>query len=163
MTEVWAPELSDVAQHIPTRTRDTATPGSDTMLGTFTSTTTPTATQAQAVIDAAVNDVLAVAGPVPDLSNPNGPLIQAAAKTAAEWRAAADIEVAYPNRDADVRVFAQLDQRAKDAMAALLEAMAHTDTGVIEAEPIWQSPAPPSWADSSPGSGVDQIAGRMVV
>jgi hypothetical protein len=43
-----------------------------------------------------------------------------AARTAAECHAAADIEVAYPlNRDPDVQLFRVLDQRAKDALAAV--------------------------------------------
>jgi hypothetical protein len=140
MTEAWAPGLGDVARHIPTRTRDTVTPGSDLMLNTFTPATTPTNDQAQAIIDDAVNWVLAEAGPVPALSDPNGPMVQAAARTAAEWRAAADIEVAYPNRDNDIRVFTQLDQRAKDALAALLRAMVETNTGVTDPLPSWMAP-----------------------
>ena len=158
--EAWAPALDDVARHIPRRTRDTRTPGSDALLGTFTSSTTPTDAQAQAVIDTAVNAVVAAAGAIPAVTDPNGPLVQAAAKTAAEWRAAADIEVAYPNRDADLVVYAQLDQRAKDAMTALLRAMVSTQTGAVEPVPIWQSPPPPAWADLSPGSGVDWLAGH---
>lgn len=161
MTEAWAPALEDVARHIPRRTRDTQTPGSDTMLGTFTPSTTPTDVQAQAVTDDAVNTVISAAGTMPPVTDPNYTQVTTAAKIAAEWRAAADIEVAYPVRDADVRVFAQLDQRAKDAMTALIEVMAHTETGAIEPVPIWMSPDPPPWADTSPGSGVNLVSGQV--
>jgi hypothetical protein len=161
MAEAWAPALDDVARHIPTRTRDTRTPGSDAMLGTFTPSTTPTDSQAQAVIDDAVSSVLSVAGQLPAPGTQFYQQVSVAARVAAEWRAAADIEVAYPNRDADIRVFAQLDARAKDALAALLTVMAHTETGAVESVPVWQMPAPPAWSDVDPGSGTETIAGAM--
>ena len=159
MSETWAPALDDVARHIPRRTRDTRTPGSDSVLGTFTPDTTPTDAQAQAVIDAACNAILSSAGPVPLVGTPNYALISAAARTAAEWRAAADIEIAYPNRDADVAVYVQLDSRAKDAYTTLLAVMAQTQTGTVDVLPIWMSPDPPPWADISPGSGTQTVGG----
>jgi hypothetical protein len=157
MAEAWAPALDDVARHIPRRTRDTMTPGSDATLGTFTSSTTPTDGQAQAVIDDAVSAVLASAGTVPATGQPNAPLVQQAARTAAEWRAAADIEIAYPVRDADVQLVDRLNLRAQAAMTALLTVMATTQTGAIEPVPLWMSPDPPPWADTSPGSGTETI------
>lgn len=159
MSETWAPVLDDVARHIPRRTRDTRTPGSDQVLGTFTPDTTPTDAQAQGLIDAACNAVLSAAGPVPAVGQPNYQLVQSAARTAAEWRAAADIEIAYPNRDADVAVAAVLDQRAKDALATLIAVMAQTQTGTIDVFPLWMSPDPPPWADESPGSGTETVMG----
>src|SRR6266705_3510934 len=98
--EPWAPGLDEVARHIPRRTRDSRTPGSDKMLGTFTDSTTPNAGQAQAFIDAAVRIIIADVGPLPTAGVPT--LIaglQASARDAAEWRAVADIEIAYPNRE----------------------------------------------------------------
>jgi hypothetical protein len=145
MAEVWTPALADVARHIPTRTRD-KTPGSDALLGTFTPATTPTGDQAQEVIDDAVAGVLAQVGDLPTAGN-DLPNILRAAKTAAEWRAAADIEVAYPVRDADVRVYAQLDARAKDALATLLMALRTETGGPMELVPIWQAPTPVPWGD----------------
>lgn len=145
MTEVWAPTLADVARHIPTRTRDT-TPGSDSLLGTFTATTTPTDAQAQEVIDDAVAGILAAVGDLPtsgtDLAN-----IQRSAKTAAEWRAAADIEIAYPLRDADVRTYQSLDGRAKDALATLVVALRTETGGPVELVPMWENPQAVSWGD----------------
>jgi len=146
MAEPWAPVLADVARHIPTRSRDVLTPGADRMLGTFTPNTTPTGDQAQGVIDDAVAWVLAQAGDLPTSGSDLG-TIWAAAKAAAEWRAAADIEVAYPNRDADVRVYAQLDARATAAMAILQQALILDVGGPIEQVPIWQSPVPVTWGD----------------
>jgi hypothetical protein len=130
------------------------------MLGTFTAATTPTDLQAQPVIDDAVNATIAAAGVMPSLTDPNYALVTEAAATAAEWRAAADIEIAYPNRDADIRTYVSLDARAKDALATLLRVMVETQTGAVEAVPVWQAPAPPNWADLDPGSGIEPIYGQ---
>lgn len=147
MAESWAPAVDDVARHIPTRTRDTRNPGSDTLLGTFNSSTTPTADQAQAVIDSAVNGILSAVGDMPTSPAEAVQRCQGAARSAAEWRAAADIEIAYPVRDADVRLFAQLDQRAKDELATLKLAMQQENAGTVDVLPYWQMPDPPPWAD----------------
>jgi hypothetical protein len=147
--ERWAPSLSDVARHIPTRTRDFATPGSDKLLGTFSERTTPTAEQAQADVDGAVRTILAEVGDLPASGDPDTLLvIEAAARDAAEWRAAADIEVAYPNRDADVVVYAQLDARANAALARLKLVLAEAGTGMAEGEPVWAFPSPWPYGDS---------------
>src|SRR5438552_1729340 len=59
--------------------------------------------------------------------------LMVSARTAAEWRAAADIEVAYPlNRDPDVRLFQVLDQRAKDALATVKLAMQGEGVGQVD-------------------------------
>lgn len=137
----WAPTLADVARHIPTRTRDVATPGSDQLLGTFTEGTTPTADQAQGFIDDAVQWVIASVGALPTGLPPTDE-IMVAARTAAEWRASADIEVAYPNRDMDVRLFAQLDTRAKDALSTLKSGLQMEGEGVIELVPEYRMPPP---------------------
>ena len=147
MAEAWSPSIDDVAKHIPTRTRDTATPGSDAMLGTFSSSTTPTADQAMAVIDAAVLNVLSQTGALDQTDS--GLLAQA--RSAVEWRAAADIELAYPNRDADVRVADQLDARAKYELATLLRRLQYQGEGEPAAVPYWSAPDPPVYADSDPG------------
>jgi len=137
----WAPTLADVARHIPTRTRDTTTPGSDALLGTFTENTTPSADAAQGFIDDAVQWVLASVGQLPTGLPPTDE-IMVAARTAAEWRASADIEVAYPNRDMDVRLFTQLDGRAKDALATLKSGLQMENQGVIELVPEYRFPPP---------------------
>jgi len=138
----WAPSLADVARHIPTRTRDFATPGSDRLLGTFSERTTPTAEQAQSDLDAAVRAITAEVGDIPASD-----VVEAAARDAAEWRAAADIELAYPNRDATVQVARDLDARAKDALARLKTVLAEAGSGLVEAVPVWAFPDPPAWGD----------------
>ncbi|MET8334365.1 hypothetical protein [Streptosporangium canum] len=148
MAEPWAPTLEQVADHIPTRTRDSTTPGSDTLLMTFNDHTTPPAEAAQRKIVSAVAEVLAaVAGSVP--ATPS--YLRDLAKDAAALRAAADIELAYPDRDADVRVFEQLDQRAKDALQRLVEAV--SDAGGTGTEgsllPVWSMPVP-GWPGDYP-------------
>ncbi|WP_031165957.1 hypothetical protein [Streptosporangium roseum] len=148
MAEPWAPTLEQVADHIPTRTRDSTTPGSDTLLMTFNADTTPTDEQARRYIDSAVAEVLAaVAGTVP--ATPT--YLRELARKAAALRAAADIELAYPDRDADVEVAAQLDQRAKDALLRLVEAV--SDAGGTGTEgsllPVWSMPVP-GWPGDYP-------------
>lgn len=159
MAESWAPTLDGVARHIPTRTRDSALPGSDVLRVTFTATTTPTAEQAQASIDGAVNSVLSVSGVLPGPADAHYPLISQAARIAAEWRAAADIELAYPNRDADVQVYAALNARAEDALATLLRALVEAGESNVAEFPVWMAPPPPPWADLDPGSGTRTIPG----
>src|SRR5258708_29094159 len=102
------------------------TPGSDATLGTFTASTTPTDGQAQSVIDDACSAVLAAAGPVPATGQPNAPLVQQAARTAAEWRAAGHIEIAYPVRGAGGRGFGQLHPPAEAPPGAMLYVMGQT-------------------------------------
>jgi hypothetical protein len=136
-----------VGQRIPTRTRDVKTPSSDGLLGTFTENTTPTGDQAQSFIDNACAWVLRSTGPLPQ-SPPASSQVQVAARDAAIWRAAADIELAYPQRDADVRVFQQLDARAVAALAAAVAAVTGGDDTPADSLPSWQSPAHgPWWAD----------------
>lgn len=147
MAQPWAPALDDVARHIPTRTRDTRNPGNDEMLGTFTANTTPDDGQAQAVIDAAVRFVLSQTGA---LDVRDGELL-AQARVAAEWRAAADIEIAYPGRDADVAVYDQLNARAQLEITTLLRRLQIQGEGATEALPVWSAPDPPPYADRDPG------------
>ena len=137
---VWAPTLADVARHIPTRTRDRAAPGSDALLGTFTEGTSPTADQAQGFIDDAVRWVTSECGELPTGLPPTDELM-VAARTAAEWRAAADIELAYPlNRDPDVQLYRTLDQRAKDALSTVRSAMQGEGVGQVDLVPYWHFP-----------------------
>ena len=146
MAEAWSPALDDVARLIPTRTRDVKTPSSDEMLGTFTSGTTPDAGQAQAVIDAAVLGLLSQTGPL----DPSDDALLDQARAAAAWRAAADIELGYPNRDADIHVYDQLDSRAKYELATLLHRLQALGEGYAENQPVWSAPDPPPWADEDP-------------
>jgi hypothetical protein len=121
------------------------------VLGTFTSSTTPTASQAQAFIDAAVRSLVALVGVLPTVGDPATLAnLSGAARDAAEWRAAADIELAYPNREADVTLAAALDQRAASALAALKTALAEAGAGVVDVTPDWMFPDPVTiapWGD----------------
>lgn len=135
----WAPSLTDVGGCIPTRTVNVNLPGSTEYLNTFTSDTRPTGLQAQAKIDQAVADVeLAVASIPTELED--------AAKNAAMWRAAADIELAYPDRNADANVYAALDARARYEWGLFIDAANSGGTGDGQL-PYFSFPAPPSWAD----------------
>jgi hypothetical protein len=162
--EPWAPALPDVGRHIPTRTRDTRTPGSDKLLGTFTPYTTPDNEQAMSCIDASVQWVLSQTGPLP-VGDENA---EQQARTAAEWYAAASIELAYPNRDADLRLYALLDQRAKDALTVLItriklggESIGSASEGA--GEPVWSALDPPRWADKDPDNAVRERIPQRVL
>ena len=142
MAETWAPTLEEVAGHIPTRTRDNNRPGSDALTGTFSTGTTPNQDQAQRITDAAVATVAAAVGVVT-------PGLVALARDAAGWRAAADIELAYPQRDADVSVYEQLDARAKVALERLLTAAEDQGGGVEATLPVWAFPDPVWYGDEN--------------
>jgi hypothetical protein len=118
---------------------------------TFTERTTPTGEQAQADIDAAVRTILSVVGELPTSGDPGMiASVEAAARDAAEWRAAADIELAYPNRDADVLVYRDLEARAGSALDRLKVVMQATGTGAVEDAPQWAFPEPVPWGDVIP-------------
>ena len=154
MAEAWAPDLVDVARHVPTRTRDTKNPGSDLLLNTFTASTTPTGDQAQGHIDNAVTMVLSQTGPL----DQNDAGLTAQARTVVEWRAAADIELAYPNRDADVQLYLSLDARAKYELTMLLRRLQAQNEGTAESVPFWSAPNPPVYADMDPGDYTRPLA-----
>lgn len=135
----WAPFLSDVADYVPHKSRDT-TPGTDLILGTFTPATLPTDQQAHRVLDEAITTVL---GAVPTIT----PNLAKLAKQAAALRAAADVELAWPERTVDMTTYQALNQRAKDALALLLTAAQQDATGVGPDFPAWSFPDPPQWAD----------------
>jgi hypothetical protein len=156
--EAWAPSLSDVGRHIPTRTRDKTAPGTDTQLGTFNAHTTPTDAQAQQYIDDAVAGLIATVGE-PPTTVAESPEIQTAMRTFVEYRAAADIEIAYPNRQADLVTYDRLNARAVDALATVKLVLAQAGTGLVDVVPSWAFPAPVPWGDFSPGSGTQAIAG----
>ncbi|MFD1547012.1 hypothetical protein [Nonomuraea guangzhouensis] len=145
MAESWQPTLEQVADHIPTRTRDANAPSSDTMLATFNGSTTPTDEQATRHIKAAVVEVLgAVGGTIP--ATPA--FLAGLASEAAALRAAADIELAYPDRVADVSVFEQLDQRAKDVLQRLIDAINDQGSGPEGSLlPVWAMPEPVWYGD----------------
>lgn len=141
----WAPTLEQVADHIPTRTRNAAQAGDTALLGTFTSVTEPTDEQARRHISAACSEVLgAVGGTIPSVPA----FLAGLAGEVAALRAAADIELAYPNRNADVSVYEQLNQRADAALQRLIDAVndagAGPEGGLV---PVHSFPQPPWYGD----------------
>lgn len=144
MAEPWTPSLEQVADHIPTRTRDASAPGDTRLTGTFSAQTEPTDEQTRRHIAAAVSEVLgAVGGTVPVTPA----FLHHLAGEAAALRAAADIELAFPNRNADSDRFAQLDQRAKDALQRLLDAIGDQGSGPDVLLPQWAFPDAPWYGD----------------
>lgn len=135
MTVSWAPTLGDVGNCIPTRTLNVNLPGDETFLNTFTTDTRPTATQAQAIINQACNDVVLAVISVTTALEP-------IAANAAKWRAAADIELAYPDRNADVNTYVQLDARARYEWELLLKAAENQNESVDSSLPVWYMPTP---------------------
>ncbi|GAA3172487.1 hypothetical protein [Nonomuraea roseoviolacea] len=145
MAESWTPTLEQVADHIPTRTRPTEPPGTDTLLGTFNGQTTPTAEQANRQITAAVAEVLAAVGGTIPAAPPH---LATLASEAAALRAAASIELAYPDRQADVNVYEQLNARAIAALQRLIDAVNDAGSGPEGAlMPVWAFPDPPRHGD----------------
>jgi hypothetical protein len=159
--EPWAPDVSDVARHIPTRTRDTKTPGSDALLGTFNGNTTPSDSVAQQMIDDTVASLEAQFGDMPGIASQH-PDAATAIRVYVEWRVAADIELAYPNRDADIQTAAALDKRAVAQLAVVAAALAVSEVGTTAVNPDGNFPVPDAYADQSPGSGAEFMLGRFV-
>lgn len=95
----WAPDLARVGAHIPSRTRSMLT---NEPLGTFTADTYPTDAQATKVLQDAVATVAGMVGaPIADAA------YDLCGASAALW-AAYWVELAWPDRDANVSVYQQL-------------------------------------------------------
>lgn len=135
----WAPTLAEVGGCVPTRTANVSLPGEDEYLNTFTADTRPTADQAQVKIDRAVADVEAARTITASLED--------VAKNAAMWRAAADIELSYPERNADANYYAQLDARARYEWDRFIDASDNPETGTGAGLPSWTMPEPVWWGD----------------
>lgn len=135
----WAPTLKDVGGCIPTRTSNVNLPGEDEYLGTFTADTRPNAEQATDKINHAVADVEAYATVTTALE----PL----AKNAAMWRAAADIELAYPDRNADANYYAQLDARARYEWGLFTQEADKDESTTTTGMPQWSMPEPVWYGD----------------
>lgn len=139
----WMPFLREVADYVPWLTLDTATPGGDTFLGTFTGTTYPADEQA-------VRHVERVVRPIserwPDLPT----TVYELARTYVTLRAAASLARAFPRTSGDTATADALDRQADTAWTSLVSAAddattAPTATGQV---PIYAFPVPVSWGDS---------------
>jgi hypothetical protein len=130
----WAPFLSEVGDYAPNKTRD-ITPGSNIIFGTFNGLTQPDDGQVQRMLDKVCTGIISVLG---NVSVTQGP--QAAAYAAV--RTAADIELAWPERAADLTLYNALTTRA-DAEFKKLDELS---TNV----PIYSFPDAPAWKDIPP-------------
>jgi len=147
----WYPTLEDVAAHIPTRTRELRTPPPDLdeYEGTFTDATTPTGEQAEGLIRRAADWVAAQVGtPIQQVSWPM-------CKLATSLLAAAWIERAYPERDADVAVYQQFrddaDKAIRQARDTNVDAGGSGDApdADLPVQVAYSFPAAPGWADQT--------------
>jgi hypothetical protein len=145
----WAPSLQQVAVHIPTRTRDAnSATYSGAYLGTFTTDTTPTTAEATEQIGQACTKVIG------DVGSPVATQAEALCQVAAAWWAAYYIELGYPERDADLKVYEQLRVEAEAATktAAAVNAAAGGGTTLQPSPadallPSHSFPTAPPWAD----------------
>jgi hypothetical protein len=146
----WAPSLTDVADHIPTRTRPTAAWGaSDEAAGTFTADTTPNREQVTRIIRRACDWVTGQIGA------PVSPAAYGVAGVAAALRAAYWIEVGYPERDADLTVYDRLAMEADAATATALRLNVATGAedptaGALDDLVLYEFPTPPTWVERIP-------------
>lgn len=144
----WAPTLGQVAAHIPTRTREVGI--DNTYTGTFTAGTYPTADQVSTIIGHACAWAEGRAGtPIAAAAYPL--LSAAAALRAAYW-----VELAYPERDADVSVYDRFRVDADEMAASAAQVnRAAGGGGSVDEEgrpdvlAAYQFPDPPRWADNT--------------
>lgn len=138
----WVPFLSEVADFVPWLTLDTATPGGQLYLGTFTGNTTPSDEQAQRHIDRITRPITER---WPDLSTD----LYESARSYVALRAAARLARAFPRFSADLSDATDLAREA-DASWALLVDAADATTVSPTADghvPIYAFPDPPVWGD----------------
>ncbi len=141
----WAPEVMQVAAHVPYMTVDTVTPGSQRYWGTFNAYTTPNLDQAELLIAQSWPPVAAATGVLMEVVWP-------LAQQVAALRAAAAIVRAYPRDDGDLARAAALDARADADLKRLIEAneAAGGGQGSDPADalvPLYSFPASVPWGD----------------
>lgn len=141
----WTPGRSRVANYVPGRTLSTA---ADTHEFTFSSTTRPTGTAVDRLIADAVAWVTTAAGDVDES-------LHDTAAVAAALRAAAAVELGYPEQDqveAALRRADALDAQANSMRADLVAANTATtgsnpNSPTSTVRPYWQFPAPAAHGD----------------
>lgn len=131
---VWTPFLSEVGDYAPNKTRD-ITPGSNIIFGTFNGLTQPDDGQVQRMLDKVCTGILSLLGTVAASQ-------QAQAAAFAAVRTAADIELAWPERAADLTLYTALTVRAD----AEWKKMDELSTNI----PIYSFPDAPAWKDIPP-------------
>lgn len=138
----WRPTLEEVADHISRFTIDVVTPGSAVELGTFTSETAPTNTQADRLIDSAMSTVAASLGSVVVAAQP-------LARVVAALRAAAMIARSFNRSSSDLTLADSLDRRADSEMKRLVT----VNIGDVEGDtaddvlPLFVFPGAVAWGD----------------
>lgn len=139
----WSPTLTQVGDYVPGRTRPiTPGAGDDAVLGTFSTLTRPTGEQVARLAAAATAYVAGAVGTV-DAS------LYVLATAAAAQRAAAYVELAFPERDADLNTaesLLALADKTLDRLAAANLAVSGVSVGSA-ALPVWSFPDPPAWGD----------------
>ncbi len=147
----WAPSLERVAAYVPSRPLAPQADGSNTDLRTFDATTRPTAGQVWLIIADAV-------GWVTDATGTLDSTVYGSANAVAAIRAAAFVELGYPERNDPMkstanttsdRLFKQADQMLA-ALVARNKAITGSDGDdpdtAFEVLPMWSFDAPPAWA-----------------
>jgi hypothetical protein len=147
--QTWTPTRERVAAYVPARTVEIASL-SDAITGTFSDDTRPTGDQVDELIQDAVSWVLGTTGFIVTDGDLATVLADMATATAA-IRAAGMVELAYPERDADLNT-ADLLLTQADAMLLKLDA-ANRAQGATDPDqpahlPLWAFPEPVSWGDS---------------
>lgn len=142
----WRPELWHVAAYIPRRTLVGAVDGYGNALETFDSTTHPSASAVNNLVSDACAWVGLLVNPVPDV-------LADSARAAAAMRAAAMVELTYPDNRDDLSTAEQLLARA-DAMRADLDTASVAVTGTDPEDPaanllpVYSFPTPVAWGDA---------------
>lgn len=138
----WTPTLEQVGGCIPAKTVNVNLPGEETYLYTFNDDTVPNAERAQSIINDAASSVAQAVTVVQ-------PSSETLAANAAKWRAAADIWLSFPNRDADISSeYAALNARANTELALFIEANNRADTAPdSDPVPYWSFPDPTVYGD----------------
>jgi hypothetical protein len=139
---VWAPFLSDVADHVPFLTVDSVSPGTQAYLGTFTGATSPTDEQAHRHLDAAVSVVSSRVGTVLPES------MYGLARATVALRAAASILRAFARNRDDREAAGLLDERADATLVQLTDAADVAGTATPAGPlPAGYFPEPVAWGD----------------
>lgn len=144
----WLPNVTEVGDWIPERTLAVASapPDSDSEIGTFNADTRPTGAQVDQLIFAAASLVAARCGTI-------DPSLYGLAGKAAAVRAAAFVEVTYPQREGGTNQYEQLLQIADSMLDGLAVAnLGLTGTapgGDSSLLPVYSFPDPGTWSDTS--------------
>jgi hypothetical protein len=138
----WMPFLREVADYVPWLTLDTATPGGDTFLSTFTGTTYPTDEQAVRIVERVARPISAR---WPDLPNSAYDL----ARAYVALRAAAQLARAFPRTSNDTQTADSLAEEADELWASLMEIADDASTSPTNTghSPVYAFPEPVAWGD----------------